>query len=508
MKIFSAAQIKNWDKFTIKHEPVNSIDLMEHAAKACTNWITVKFDKSKSFKIFCGKGNNGGDGLAIARLLLEHAYPVQVYVVETNSPGSPDFETNLERLKKVSNEIYGIESPESFPEIKEDDIIIDALFGTGLNKKPSGIFEKLIIYLNSSVSKSIIAVDIPSGLYTDKSSVENAVIRARYTLSFQQHKLAFLLAENEPYCGEVIILNIGLSDQYYANEPSLFELTDRNNIREIYMPRKAFANKGNYGYACLLVGSYGMMGAAVLSARGSMRSGLGKLTCYVCESGIAIMQTSIPEAMCRVFGNKFIKDVDDFKSFDTVGIGPGIGKHLSHKQLLQNLFRNFKKPVVVDADALNVMSEYPSLYKLIPEHSIITPHPKEFERLFGKTKNEFKTISLALKKAKELNIFIVLKGHHTLIATPEGKGYFNSTGNAGMATAGSGDVLTGIITGLLAQKYSPRNAAILGVYLHGLAGDNAAEKLSKEAMIAGDIIDNLGEAFNKINVNKSILISN
>ena len=498
MKLFSAAQIKNWDKFTIKNEPISSADLMERAATACADWIVKNFINKNSFKIFCGKGNNGGDGLAIARLLVKSGFNVHIYIVETNINGSPDFEANLERLKNSTKEIYYIDSQKSFPEIKEDDVVIDALFGTGLNKPPAGIFDKLIIYLNEYANKKIISIDVPSGLYTDRSSLSNSVIHARYTLSFQIQKLAFLIAENEPYCGEVIILNIALSTKYYAKENAVFELTDIDSIKKIYAPRNAFANKGNYGYACLLAGSYGMMGAATLSAKAAMRSGLGKLTCYVCEAGIGIMQVTVPEAMCKVFGHKFIKDVDDFKAFDVVGIGPGIGKHLSHKQLLQNLFRNFKKPLVIDADALNVMSEYPSLYKLIPEHSIITPHPKEFERLFGKTKNELKTLKLAIEKASELNIFIVLKGHHTFIATPEGKGYFNLTGNAGLATAGSGDVLTGIITGLLAQKYSPLNAAILGVYLHGSAGDVAAKKLSQEAMIAGDIIDCLGDSFKQI----------
>ncbi len=494
MKIFSASQIKKWDAFTIKHEPVPSTELMERAAKACTKWLMQKLDTTTNFKIFCGKGNNGGDGLAIGRLLTENKFHVSVYIVESNSEGSADFQINLKRLKEISGDIYFLESAESFPFIQKEEVVIDALFGTGLNKKPSGIYQKLIEHLNETGSK-IIAIDIPSGLYTDKSSNGNAVIHARYTLSFQRQKLAFLLAENESFFGEVVILGIGLSSDYDNNEKSVFELIDKNKIQEIFIPRKSFANKGNYGYACLVAGSYGMMGAAVLSAKACLRSGAGKLTCCVCETGITIMQTSVPEAMCKVFGNKFIKDLKDFTGFDTVGIGPGIGKHLSHKQLLQNLFRNFKKPIVIDADALNVMSQYPSLYKLIPTNSIITPHPKEFERLFGKTKNEFKRISLALKMARELNILIVLKGHHTLIASPDGKGYFNSTGNAGMATAGAGDVLLGILTGLLAQKYSSLDACLLGVYLHGLAGDIASESLSKEAMIAGDIIENLGEGF-------------
>lgn len=497
MKIFSAAQIKKWDAFTIKNEPVTSIALMERAANASADWILKNFGIASSFKIFCGKGNNGGDGLAIARILMENKFPVSVFIVETGSEGSVDFNINLQRLKKISSEIYFLNSSQEFPDIKKEEIIIDALFGTGLNKRPSGIFKKLILYLNNSVAK-IISIDIPSGLYADKNSGSNAVIHARYTLSFQHTKLAFLLAENESFCGEVVILDIGLSQQYCKTEKTVLELIDKNNIQQIYTPRKAFANKGNYGYACLIAGSYGMMGAAVLSSKACLRSGVGKLTAYICKQGDTVMQTAVPEAMCAVFGNTFIKNVENLKGFDVIGIGPGIGKHASHRQLLQTVFSDFKNPILIDADALNALSRYPRLYKSIPPESIITPHPKEFERLFGKSENDFERIDLALQKAKELDIFIVLKGHHTLIATPDGKVYFNSTGNAGMATAGAGDVLTGIITGLLAQKYSSLNACILGVYLHGLAGDIAAAKLSQEAMISSDIIDFMGDAFKRI----------
>ena len=497
VKIFSAAQIKKWDEFTINNEPVSSTDLVERAARACSNWISENCNNTSAFKIFCGKGNNGGDGLAIARLLLEKKYSVVVYIVDTSSEGSPDFQINLQRLKSTTSEIIFLASSKSFPSLVKEDVIVDALFGTGLSKKPAGIFKELIIHLNNS-NATIVSVDMPSGLYADKSSNGNSIIRSRYTLSFQQYKLAFLLAENESFCGKIILLDIKLSKEYYNKEKSAFDVVDQDTIKQIYIPRKDFANKGNYGYACLLAGSYGMMGAAEMSAKACLRSGVGKLRVYICRQGYNIMQIAVPEAMCTMFGNTFIKDVKNVKDFDVIGIGPGIGKHVSHKELLQKIFTSFKKPIVIDADALNVLSENPALYKLIPPQSIITPHPKEFERLFGSTANEFERIKLAMQKANELNIYIVLKGHHTLIATPVGKGYFNSTGNAGMATAGAGDVLTGIITALIAQKYDSLHACILGVYLHGYAGDIAADKLSQEAMIAGDIIDNLGESFKQI----------
>ena len=494
LKIFSTSQIKKWDEATIKNEPISSIDLMERAAKACSNWISQRFDNSQRFKIFCGRGNNGGDGLAIARMLIKKKFPVEIYIAENEAKSSHDFATNFTRLKKATDKIYFITSKATLPQINKGDILIDALFGTGLNKKPAGIYNTIINYINSS-DNTVISIDMPSGMYADASSKENDIIKAAFTLSFQVQKLSFLMAENEPYIGRVKILDIGLATDFYEDQKSNFFLIGGELIKKIYLPRKEFANKGNYGYACLVAGSYGMIGAAVLSSRACLRSGVGKLTCYVCKEGYEIMQTSVPEAMCKTFGKMFIKDLNDLGDFDVIGVGPGIGQHASHKQLLGTIFKESKKPIVIDADGLNTLSNAHSLYKEIPENSIITPHPKEFERLFGKTIDNFEHMHLAVSKAKELKIFIVLKGHHTLIATPNGQSYFNSTGNAGMATAGAGDVLTGIITGLLAQKYSSLDACILGVYLHGLAGDIAAKKLSKEAMLAGDIINYLVEAF-------------
>ncbi|MDB5224101.1 MAG: YjeF-related protein [Chitinophagaceae bacterium] len=270
-------------------------------------------------------------------------------------------------------------------------------------------------------------------------------------------------------------------------------------VHKILKPRDPFTHKGNYGHACLLAGSYGMMGAAVLAAKACARSGVGKLTCFIPKIGYDIMQASIPEAMVKVCGKKTIKEIDEVSKFDVLGIGPGIGIYKSHSRLLQNIFSEYRKPMVVDADALNILSENKKLLNSIPAESILTPHPKEFERLFGKTKTNAERTELALKMAHQYKIYIVLKSHHTLIAAPDKQAYFNSTGNAGMATGGSGDVLTGILTGLLAQGYSSLETCLLGVYLHGLAGDIAAGKLSQHALIAGDIIDNLGNAFKQVN---------
>jgi len=497
VKIFSATQIKEWDNYTITHEPVTSIELMERAARACCQWlIENQFDK-KVFKIFCGKGNNGGDGLAIARMLLENKCEVSVYIAETGHLGTDDFQNNLARLHTNTDNIHFIQSEEFFPSIDSNEIIIDALFGTGLNKPPQKIFSLLIDHINRSTA-IIISIDMPSGLYTDKSSGDNIIIKANYTLTFQQNKLAFMMAENEQYFGKIIVLDINLHRKFYEQQNAQYELIDIDLVKAVYKTRKPFSHKGNFGHACLLAGSYGMMGAAVLAAKACLRTGAGKLTCAVAKKGYDIMQTSAPEGMCKVYGDTFIKDVNDPLNFSAIGIGPGIGKHGSHKKLLQYLFKNYNSPIVIDADALNTIAENKKLFSSLQPNCILTPHPGEFDRLFGKSNNDFARMELALQKSEEHKIYIVLKGHHTLITTPFKRAYFNSTGNAGMAKGGSGDVLTGILTGLVAQGYPSLEACLLGVYLQGVAGDIAADEFSQEAMVAGDIIDCMGEAFQQI----------
>lgn len=494
MKVFSAAQIKQWDAYTITHEPVSSTDLMERAANACFKWLQLQYHSKQVYYIFCGRGNNGGDGLALARLLIGQKHTVAVYILENGKDGTPDFKINLKKLETFTFSIHSIAAETDFPEIPGDALVIDALFGTGLNKPLNGIAAALTEHINQS-GAPVISIDIPSGLFADVSSKGNTVINAAYTLSFQQPKLAFFIAENEGCYGDVHILDIGLHPQFEKAEQALYHLVDRAAVQSVYKPRKQHSHKGNYGHAAIIAGSYSMMGAAVLSAKSCLRSGAGKLTSFIPECGYTILQTAVPEAMCKVSGLKFIEDIESIGAFDSIGIGPGIGLHPAHTGLLKSIFRELQTPVVLDADALNTIAENKELLQVLPHHSILTPHPKEFERLFGKTENDFERLQLALQKSKEHNCYIILKGHNSFISTPDQKGYINSTGNAGMATAGSGDVLTGILTALLAQKYPALQACMLGVYLHGLAGDKAAEELSGEAMIAGDIADYLPKAF-------------
>lgn len=493
-KVYTAEQFRKWDEYTIRHKPISSISLMENAADAFVDKFLEILVPNVSVAVFCGPGNNGGDGLAIARKLVREGMEVAVYLLSKNK-GSKDYETNLKRFKKIGK-VNLLNEDAPLPKIKSQ-IIIDAIFGTGLNKPVTGFYEKVIKHINIQPKHLVFSVDIPSGMYADKSSKGNEMIKAMLTLTFGGEKLAFFMPENGGYTGDVITLDIGLLPFPEPEEKNIYETIDIFSTSSILQVRNQFSNKGNYGNACLIAGSYGMMGAATLSAMGCLRSGVGKLTCFVCRKGYEIMQIRVPEAMCKVFGDEFVANIAEMEHYDVIGVGPGLGRHSSHVKLLESIFAT-QKPIVIDADALNVMSENRQLLDIIPAGSILTPHPKEFERLFGKTKNDFDEREMALKMADRHNIIIVLKGRYTCIAVPDGKIFINQTGNPGMATGGSGDVLTGILTGLLAQGYTSRDAAILGVYLHGISGDIAAQNLSEESMIASDICKYLGKAFLKV----------
>lgn len=495
MKLFSAEQIRQWDQYTIKNEPVASIDLMERAAEQCCNWITEHYPDPQKFILFCGAGNNGGDGLAIARMLIHQKKTVEVYILGHSTSNSTDFLTNLSRLQNCTTQIELLEEENNFPPIAPSDMVIDALFGNGLNRPLGGLAQALVNYINHSNAR-VIAIDLPSGLFADNSSQGNTIIQATFTLTFQMMKLAFLMPENAKFAGEVQVLDIGLSPAFYHNTPSSFEILEAERIRTYLPPRKPFSHKGTFGNAALIVGSHGMMGAAVLAAGACLRSGVGKLTCYIPECGYNIMQTVVPEAMCITGSNTTSLSSLSFKNnYEAYAIGPGMGQYASGLEVLKTVLNHKPSRLIIDADGLNLLSSQSDLYSHLPKNTILTPHPKEFEKLFGETANDFDRIALALKKARELQLFILLKGRYSFIATPQGRGFFNSTGNPGMATGGSGDVLTGILLGLYAQNNHPEQVILTGVFLHGLAGDIAAQHTGEESLIAGDLIHYLPAAF-------------
>ncbi|MBF8455652.1 NAD(P)H-hydrate dehydratase [Kaistella sp. G5-32] len=496
MKIFSAQQIKNCDTFTIKHEPVYSLNLMQRVADSCVNWISNNFKDKEIFYIFCGNGNNGGGGLALARIMYHKGFDITVFINE-NENFSKDAMSNLTKIKQIARiDIVDFNETQNF-HFKENAVIIDALFGTGLNRKANKKEVDLINFLNG-VQLTKVAIDMPSGLSADQMINDNTVIfKADETLSFQFWKKTFLHPETGIYCGKVHLLDISLSEEFIAKEPTTEFVIGEKLIHSIYKIRNEFSNKGTFGKTTIIAGSFGEMGAAVLATKSALKSGSGLTFIIAPKCGYGILQATCPEAKFKD-GGENINYHFDIENDSVVGIGPSLGTAPETESAFMDFLKSYEMPLVLDADALNIIAKNSQFLKKIPINSIITPHPKEFERLFGKTENSFLRLDLARKKAAELGIYIVLKDHHTQIITPENHVYYNITGNSGMAKGGSGDALLGIITSLLAQNYSPKDAAIFGVWLHGKAGDLAAEKFSKEAMLPTDLIDELGNVFKSL----------
>jgi len=492
LKVLTAAQLKELDAYTIRHEPIPSIDLMERACRAFVTWFTEKFDSTKKVGIVCGTGNNGGDGLGIARVLHDRNYGVKVWIVRGGAE-SDDFQTNLKRLpvklkpvdivSSISHEVFG-----------GCDILIDAVFGSGLSRALEGIYADAVGAMNNTNAIRV-AVDIPSGLFADKHGA-GVIVRAHHTVSFQLPKLGFFMPENYAYTGEWHLVKIGLHKHFIQSAVTAHHLTERRDVAGMLKPRSKFSNKGTFGKALIVAGSYGKMGAAVIAAHAAMRSGLGLLTVHVPKCGYPIIQTSVPEAMASIDTHEhFLTSVPNLDGYDAVGIGPGLGHEQETVQAFRRILENAKRPMVIDADALNILSANRELLTLVPENSILTPHPKEFERLVGPWKDDFERLRKVQELAARIKCIIILKGAFTSIASPDGNVFFNPTGNPGMATGGTGDLLTGILTGCLAQNYSSLEAAQVGVYLHGLSGDLAIKTKSMEALVATDLLDFLPEAF-------------
>lgn len=502
MKIFRSDQIREIDEFTIKNEPISSTGLMERAAMQLFSWIAGRYGRGEHFVVFTGPGNNGGDGLALARMLSLNEYSVDVYYVNISEKKSADWETNFHRIENETNvKVVYLNSADQFPVITSDEIIIDGIFGSGLTRCVSGLAGEIIRKINSSDYKLIISIDIPSGLFGEdnKGNSSDNIIKANFTLSFQFPKLSFMFADNAPCLGEWYILPIGLHKNAILNTVTPYNYLVNENILALLKKRKKFDHKGNFGHGLLISGSIGKMGAAVLGAGAAMRTGIGLITCHVPSCGNIILQCSVPEAMISIDkSERYISSIPEPGVYNAVGIGPGLGTEPETMKAVYSLLTQCKKPVVIDADALNIISMNKDWLSLIPGGAILTPHVKEFERLTGKTWDCFTRLQKQQEFSEKYNCVVVLKGAHTSVSSPENIVQFNSTGNPGMATGGSGDVLTGIILSLLAQGYDSYNAAVLGVYLHGVAGDIAAGKSSYESIIASDIINSIGEGFNKI----------
>jgi NAD(P)H-hydrate epimerase len=500
MKILSTSQIREADAYTIAHEPIDSIDLMERAAEKCDEWFDKHIRNKREVYIFCGPGNNGGDGLALARLLSRYNRQlVSVFLLSEKEKASDDFEHNLEKLKKKYKyvPIVSIKSSKDIPDIADDVIVIDAIFGSGLSKPLAGLLADVVEHINKSRAETIISIDIPTGLFAEDNSANTGkVIQADYTLTFELPKLAFLFPENVPFIGEWQVLPIGLSTAFIAQASTNYHYITKELILPLLKKRDKFSHKGTHGHALIVAGSKGKMGAAVMTAKSALRAGAGLVSAHIPNCGYTVLQSSVPEAMCETDENEtHISGRIKTGNCNAVAVGPGIGNDPDTVRALKLLIQDTTINMVYDADALNIIAENKTWFAFMRGGSILTPHPKEFERLFGKSDNSFERLKLQREMAMKHGFYIVLKGAHTSITFPDGSVYFNSTGNPGMATGGSGDVLTGIICGLLAQGYKPYEACVVGIYLHGVAGDIAAEKMSEQGMTAMDIIDGMGEAW-------------
>jgi len=505
MKILNAEQIRMVDSYTIEHEPVESIDLMERAAKECYYWIREHQGNCLNVKIFVGPGNNGGDGLAIARLLAEDENNIEVYMIEKPEKLSPDAHANYERLihaRKVK--VSFLDEQSQLPEIFDHDVVIDALFGYGLTRPLTGQAAKVVKWINH-FDATVIAIDLPSGLHSDANTYDNpeAIIQADYTLTFQMPKLAFFFSENFIYIGDWYVMDISLMHEAIELQESKYHFVENDDIAFNLHQRTKFSHKGTYGHALLIAGSYGKMGAVVLATKACLRTGVGLFTAHIATIGYEIIQTAVPEAMVSIdAGTNYVSTLPELSKFDAVGIGPGLGLNDFTGFMVQKLLKTITVPIVLDADALNIISTHSEWLDILPVNSILTPHPGEFDRLAGPSANGYERHIKQINMSRKYKIIIVLKGANTSITSPDGDCWFNSTGNPGMATAGSGDVLTGMIVSLLAQGYSPIRAALTGVYLHGLAGDIASADLGVEALISSDIINYIGKAFMTIRSNE------
>ena len=500
MKIFTSAQIHELDKYTIEHEPISSLNLMERAAKALTRAIEEEWTNRTPVVVFAGPGNNGGDALAVARLLAEDGYQVQVFLFNVHNKLSVDCLANKKRLIEAKRVKQFTEITVNFdpPQLEAGTLVVDGLFGSGLNKPLAGGFAAMVKYINQSAAK-VVSIDIPSGLMTEDNSynIHANIIKADLTLTLQQKKLSMMMADNQQYLGKLKVLDIRLSQEYIQKTDSRCRILEESDIRQLMRPRDDFAHKGSMGNALIIAGSYGMCGASVLATKACLRSGVGKVTTHTPKRNYEIMQISVPEAVLQMDTEETIfSEPVDTENFHAMGIGPGLGTNEGTAIALIAQLRRATCPIVVDADAINILASHRVWMQQLPKDIILTPHPKELDRLVGNaSSNCSERLFKASEMAEHLQAYIILKGHYSALCYPDGKIEFCSTGNSGMATAGSGDVLTGIITALLARGYKQADACRIGMHLHGLAGDLAAKELGKESLIASDIIQYLPKAF-------------
>jgi len=497
MKILSKEQLVQANQYTIQNQNITFLDLMERAGKAVFQLIDQRLNGNPvPIHVFCGLGNNGGDGLVLARYLVEHGYIVHTYIVNFSSNRSEGFMQNFNRLKEIVTPWpYQIKGIEDFPKIASSEIVIDAIFGLGLNRSMESWVKKLIQYINASQCYKI-SIDVPSGIKADEApETKDAVIYANSCLTFQSPKLVFFLPETAGYIQDLEILDVGLDQKFIQQLPLNISLIGKQEVLPVYIPRDKFGHKGTYGHSLIIGGSKGKIGSVVLAAKASMRIGSGLTTVVIPQCGYEVLQSTLPEVMvCENDSDNYIIDFEVNFIPSAIGIGVGLGKKSKTIASFKKFLKVNKMPLVLDADAINIISENNDLLELLPESTVLTPHPKELERLIGSWKDDFEKLDKVKDFSNKYKCIVLIKGAHSITVIGN-QLYVNTTGNPGMATAGSGDVLTGIITGLISQGYTPKNATIFGVYLHGTAGDLALREFGYQALMASDIIKYIGKAY-------------
>ncbi len=499
MKLFTTQQLNDIARYTIEHDKISIIDFVERVAEGVAFEIEARWRPGKPVVVFAGCEDNGAQALAVARILSEHGYKPEVYLINVGGNAlNTTCKAYRDALLALDTDIYFNEIVKEFsiPRLSSNHLVIDGLFGPGIKEGLKGGYRTLVQYINDS-GATVVSIDVPSGMFGDSNpfAVNRDIIHADLTLAIQFPRIAFFNPDNAELVGEWKIIDIGMNETSIRNTQARHHLIEADEIKSLLKSRPLHCSKADFGAGLLIAGSYGMMGAAVLGARGAIRSGIGKLTVQSPKCGYQIMQSSVPDVLYQYNkGEYYITQLEVDKPFDAVAIGPGIGTNDATLQALENFLLARTSPVILDADALNCIARKPTLLNSVPVLSIITPHIGEFDRLFGQHTSAEMRLQKAVEMARFYNIIIVLKGHYTATVRPDGVVCFNSSGTPAMATAGSGDVLTGIILSLVAQGYKPEQASMMGVYIHGIAGELAAREHGEYGVTASDIANSVGRA--------------
>ena len=514
MRILNAAQMREADRFTIEEIGIPSLVLMENAGRQVVAAIEAAYEARLNGRVavLCGRGNNGGDGFVVARTLLQRGIDTAVFVIGALAEVRGDARTNLEILGRLGVTVVEIGDEQSwelhFSEISQCSLIVDAIFGTGLKSALGGMMETVVADVNAS-SIPIVSIDLPSGLSADTPRILGDCIDASMTVTLAAPKLPLVLPPGEEHAGDVVIADIGIPHEVIdAVEGQRIELLTPEQLREIVEPRAADSHKGDFGRVTIVAGSRGKTGASHMAAMGALRSGAGLVTVATPASVLPIVASMAPEFMTEPLdesaeGSVSAKAIERLLelSHDVIACGPGLGRGPCVAEFVRALLDRATVPLVLDADAITVLADDPvGLVGREERDVIITPHPGEMARLIGSSIEEVQAnrIDVATDFATTHRVYVVLKGHRTIIATPDGHIFINPTGNAGMATDGTGDVLTGMIAAWVGQLLDAEAACRLAVFLHGAAGDLAEAEEGQVAMTATDVIAHLGDALNRL----------